>query len=62
MTASVASFLTQAQKQGSELPPPLSGALLLAALRLSDRKQQALFLSLAIRANVAVAAMGLQAL
>ena len=36
MTASVASFLTQAQKSGSELPPALSGALLLAAIRLSE--------------------------
>ena len=42
MTASVASFLTQAQKRGSELPPALSGALLLAAIRLSDHRQQAL--------------------
>ncbi|MGE5047406.1 MAG: hypothetical protein ACM3PC_02475 [Deltaproteobacteria bacterium] len=42
MTASVASFLTQAQKAGSELPPALSGALLLAAIRLSEHRQQAL--------------------
>ncbi|HZX96939.1 MAG TPA: hypothetical protein VFE90_20635, partial [Myxococcales bacterium] len=42
MTASVASFLTQAQKRGSELPPALSGALLLAAIRLSEHQQQAL--------------------
>jgi len=42
LTASVASFLTQAQKRGSELPPALSGALLLAAIRLSEHQQQAL--------------------
>ena len=42
MTASVASFLTQAQKRGSELPAALSGALLLAAIRLSEHRQQAL--------------------
>lgn len=41
MTASVASFLTQAQKKGVELPPALSGALLLAAVRLSDAQHQA---------------------
>ncbi|HYS11653.1 MAG TPA: tetratricopeptide repeat protein [Myxococcales bacterium] len=41
MTASVASFLTKAQKKGSELPGPLSGALLLAAIRLSEAKAQA---------------------
>lgn len=41
MTASVASFLTQAQKKGAELPPALSGALLLAAVRLSDAQRQA---------------------
>ena len=40
MTASVASFLTQAQKKGAELPPALSGALLLAAVRLSAEKHQ----------------------
>lgn len=42
MTASVASFLTKAQKKGAELPPELSGALLLAAVRLSDAKGQAI--------------------
>ena len=42
MTASVASFLTQAQKKGKELPTALSGALLLAAVRLSDAKAQAI--------------------
>ncbi len=41
MTASVASFLTQAQKKGAELPPALSGALLIAAVRLSDAQRQA---------------------
>jgi Flp pilus assembly protein TadD len=41
LTASVASFLTQAQKKGAELPPALSGALLLAAVRLSDTQRQA---------------------
>ncbi len=41
MTASVASFLTQAQKKGAELPPALSGALLLAAARLSEAQSQA---------------------
>jgi tetratricopeptide (TPR) repeat protein len=41
LTASVASFLTKAQKKGTELPPALSGALLLAAVRLSDAKGQA---------------------
>ena len=41
MTASVASFLAQAQKKGAELPPPLSGALLLAAVRLSEAQRQA---------------------
>jgi len=41
LTASVASFLTQAQKKGAELPPALSGALLLAAVRLSDAQRQA---------------------
>jgi tetratricopeptide (TPR) repeat protein len=42
VTASVASFLTQAQKKGKELPTALSGALLLAAVRLSDAKAQAI--------------------
>jgi Tfp pilus assembly protein PilF len=42
LTASVASFLTQAQKSGSQLPTALSGALLLAAIRLSEHRQQAL--------------------
>jgi Flp pilus assembly protein TadD len=41
LTASVASFLTQAQKKGAELPPALSGALLIAAVRLSDAQRQA---------------------
>ena len=41
MTASVASFLTQAQKKGAELPPALSGTLLLAAVRLSETQRQA---------------------
>jgi Flp pilus assembly protein TadD len=41
VTASVASFLSQAQKKGAELPPALSGALLLAAARLSEAQQQA---------------------
>ena len=41
MTASVASFLAQAQKKGTELPPALSGALLLAAVRLSEAQKQA---------------------
>ena len=41
MTASVASFLAQAQKKGTELPVALSGAVLLAALRLSENKMQA---------------------
>jgi len=40
LTASVASFLTKAQKRGTELPAPLSGALLLAAIRLSEAKSQ----------------------
>ncbi len=41
MTASVASFLAKAQKKGAELPAALSGALLLAAVRLSESKMQA---------------------
>ena len=41
MTASVASFLSKAQRKGTELPPAVSGALLLAAVRLSDAKGQA---------------------
>ena len=41
MTASVASFLAQAQKKGTDLPLALSGALLLAAVRLSEKKMQA---------------------
>ena len=41
MTASVASFLAQAQKKGAELSAALSGALLLAAVRLSESKMQA---------------------
>jgi len=41
LTASVASFLAQAQKKGAELPAALSGALLLAAVRLSETKMQA---------------------
>ena len=42
MTASVASFLAQAQKKGAELPASLSSALLLAAIRLSEKKAQAI--------------------
>ena len=42
MTASVASFLAQAQKKATELPAALSGALLLAAIRLSEKKAQAI--------------------
>jgi tetratricopeptide (TPR) repeat protein len=42
LTASVASFLAQAQKKGAELPAPLSSALLLAAIRLSEKKMQAI--------------------
>jgi Tfp pilus assembly protein PilF len=42
LTASVASFLTKAQKKGTELPSALSGALLLAAVRLSEAKGQAI--------------------
>jgi len=42
LTASVASFLSKAQRKGTELPPAVSGALLLAAVRLSDAKGQAL--------------------
>ncbi len=42
MTASVASFLAKAQKKGTELPDALSGALLLAAIRLSEAKGQAI--------------------
>jgi tetratricopeptide (TPR) repeat protein len=42
VTASVASFLSQAQKNGTEVPVALTGALLLAALRLSEKKMQAL--------------------
>ncbi len=42
MTASVASFLSKAQRKGTELPPAVSGALLLAAVRLSDAKGQAI--------------------
>jgi tetratricopeptide (TPR) repeat protein len=42
LTASVASFLTKAQRKGTELPPAVSGALLLAAVRLSDAKGQAI--------------------
>jgi len=42
VTASVASFLTQAQKKGKELPAALSSALLLAAVRLSEAKAQAI--------------------
>jgi len=41
LTASVASFLSKAQRKGTELPPAVSGALLLAAVRLSDAKGQA---------------------
>jgi Tfp pilus assembly protein PilF len=41
LTASVASFLAQAQKKGAEFPAALSGALLLAAIRLSESKMQA---------------------
>jgi len=41
VTASVASFLAQSQKKGTELPAALSGALLLAAVRLSENKMQA---------------------
>jgi tetratricopeptide (TPR) repeat protein len=41
LTASVASFLAQAEKKGAELPAALSGALLLAAVRLSESKMQA---------------------
>jgi len=42
LTASVASFLAQAQKKGAELPASLSSALLLAAIRLSEKKAQAI--------------------
>jgi len=42
VTASVASFLAQAQKKATELPAALSGALLLAAIRLSEKKAQAI--------------------
>jgi tetratricopeptide (TPR) repeat protein len=42
LTASVASFLAKAQKKGTELPDALSGALLLAAIRLSEAKGQAI--------------------
>jgi len=42
LTASVASFLSKAQRKGTELPPAVSGALLLAAVRLSDAKGQAI--------------------
>ena len=42
MTASVAAFLDQVRERGAELPAPLSGALLLAAVRLSDARVQAL--------------------
>jgi len=42
LTASVASFLARAQKRGTELPDALSGALLLAAIRLSEAKGQAI--------------------
>ena len=42
MTASVASFLAQAQKKATELPAALSGALLLAAIRLSEKAAQAI--------------------
>jgi tetratricopeptide (TPR) repeat protein len=42
LTASVASFLAQAQKKGAELPASLSSALLLAAIRLSEKKTQAI--------------------
>jgi tetratricopeptide (TPR) repeat protein len=42
VTASVASFLAQAQKKDTELPAALSGTLLLAAIRLSEKKSQAI--------------------
>jgi len=38
LTASVASFLSKAQRKGTELPPAVSGALLLAAVRSPTRK------------------------
>jgi len=41
LTASVASFLSKAQRKGTELSPAVTGALLLAAVRLSDAKGQA---------------------
>lgn len=42
MTASVAAFLDRVRERGAELPPPLSGALLLAAVRLSEARAQPL--------------------
>ena len=41
MGASVSAFLAQLRERGTELPPALSGALLLAAVRLSEEKSQA---------------------
>ncbi|TMA28660.1 MAG: hypothetical protein E6J88_07560 [Deltaproteobacteria bacterium] len=38
MTASVAAFLDRVRERGVQLPPPLSGALLLAAVRLSEAR------------------------
>jgi len=42
VSASVAAFLAQVRERGAELPPALSGALLLAAVRLSESRSQAL--------------------
>jgi tetratricopeptide (TPR) repeat protein len=42
VSASVSAFLAQVRERGAELPPALSGALLLAAVRLSEEKSQAL--------------------
>ncbi len=41
MTASVSAFLTHVRQRGAELPPALSGAILLAAVRLSQQMSHA---------------------
>ena len=41
MSASVFAFLAQVKERGAQLPQPLAAALLLAAVRLSEKNSQA---------------------